>query len=136
YILQDCRAKLVFIPQVFRKHDHQRMLAGLRSQLPSLPDVVGGRGDAAAGLDWRQVLSLAAAPDDDLPAIDPAAAMVVMYTSGTTGRPKGVIHNHYAFDYRVRSMRDAWSIGPSDIVFMPSPVTHITGAFWDFNTPW
>ncbi len=28
YILQDCRAKLVFVPQMFRKHDHQRMLAG------------------------------------------------------------------------------------------------------------
>src|SRR5262249_53487345 len=25
YILQDCRARLVFVPQVFRKHDHQRM---------------------------------------------------------------------------------------------------------------
>jgi acyl-CoA synthetase (AMP-forming)/AMP-acid ligase II len=60
----------------------------------------------------------------------------VMYTSGTTGRPKGVIHNHYAFDYRVRSMADAWSIGPSDVVFMPSPVTHITGAFWAFDMPW
>ena len=44
YILQDCRAKLVFVPQVFRKHDHQRMLAGLRSQLPLLRDVVVVRG--------------------------------------------------------------------------------------------
>ena len=60
----------------------------------------------------------------------------LMYTSGTTGRPKGVIHNHYAFDYRVRSMAEAWSIGPSDVVFMPSPVTHITGAYWAFDMPW
>jgi acyl-CoA synthetase (AMP-forming)/AMP-acid ligase II len=136
YILQDCRAKLVFVPQVFRRHDHQRMLAGLRSQLPSLQDVVVVRGDGADGVGWEQALSLAPAPDDALPPVDPAAAMVVMYTSGTTGRPKGVLHSHYAFDYRVRSMRDAWSIGPSDVVFMPSPVTHITGAFWAFDMPW
>jgi acyl-CoA synthetase (AMP-forming)/AMP-acid ligase II len=136
YILQDCRAKLVFVPQVFRKHDHQRMLAGLRSQLPSLRDVVVVRGDGADGLEWEHALSLAPAPDDALPPIDPAAAMVVMYTSGTTGRPKGVIHNHYTFDYRVRSMAEAWSIGPSDVVFMPSPVTHITGAYWVFDMPW
>jgi acyl-CoA synthetase (AMP-forming)/AMP-acid ligase II len=135
YILQDCRAKLVFVPQVFRGHDHQRMLEGLRSKLPSLPEVVVVRGDAAS-VGWRHALSLAPARDDDLPRIDPAAAMVVMYTSGTTGRPKGVIHNHYAFDYRVRSMREAWSIGPSDVVFMPSPVTHITGAYWAFDMPW
>ena len=136
YIVQDCRAKLIFVPQVFRKHNHQRMIEGLRSQLPSLQDIVVVRGDGAAGWDWRHALSLAPAPDDTLHATDPAAAMVVMYTSGTTGRPKGVIHNHYAFDYRVRSMRDAWAIGPSDVVFMPSPVTHITGAYWAFDMPW
>lgn len=136
YILQDCRAKLVFVPQVFRKHDHQRMLEGLRSQLPSLQDVVVVRGDGAAGVEWSHALSRAPARDDDLPAIDPAAAMVAMYTSGTTGRPKGVLHNHYTFDYRVRSMAEAWSIGPSDIVFMPSPVTHITGAYWAVDMPW
>jgi len=136
YILQDCGAKLVFVPQVFRKHDHQGMLEGLRPQLPSLQDVVIVRGDEAAGMEWRRALSFAPAPDDELPAIDPAAAMVVMYTSGTTGRPKGVLHSHYTFDYRVRSMAEAWSIGPSDVVFMPSPVTHITGAYWAFDMPW
>jgi acyl-CoA synthetase (AMP-forming)/AMP-acid ligase II len=136
YILQDCRAKVLFIPQVFRKHDHQRMLVGLRAELRSLHDVVVVRSEAADGLTWEHALSLAPASDEALPPIDPAAAMVVMYTSGTTGRPKGVLHSHYAFDYRVRSMRDAWSIGPSDVVFMPSPVTHITGAFWAFDMPW
>src|SRR5262245_32263144 len=136
YILQDCRAKLVFVPQVFRKHDHQGMLAALRSELPLLQDVVVVRGDGADGLAWKEALSLEPARDAALPAIDPAAAMVVMYTSGTTGRPKGVLHSHYTFDYRVRSMVEAWSIGPSDVVFMPSPVTHITGAYWAFDMPW
>ena len=136
YILQDCGAKLVFVPQVFRQHDHQRMLAELRPRLPALQDVVVVRGDGSDDSTWQQALSRAVARDDALPSIDPAAGMVVMYTSGTTGRPKGVIHSHYTFDYRVRSMRDAWSIGPSDIIFMPSPVTHITGAYWAFDMPW
>jgi acyl-CoA synthetase (AMP-forming)/AMP-acid ligase II len=136
YILQDCGAKVVFIPHVFRKHDHPRMLAGLRAQLPSLRDVVVVRGDGADGLQWGDVVSGAPARDDALSAIDPAAAMVVMYTSGTTGRPKGVLHSHYTYDYRVRAIREAWAIGPSDVVFMPSPVTHITGAFWAFDMPW
>jgi acyl-CoA synthetase (AMP-forming)/AMP-acid ligase II len=135
YILQDCRAKLVFVPQRFRNHDHERMIEGLRPRLASLRDVVVVRGDGAE-MGWHHALSLPPSRDDDLPAIDPAAAMVLMYTSGTTGRPKGVLHSHYGYDYRVRSMVEAWSIGPSDVVFMPSPVTHITGAFWAFDIPW
>src|SRR6185503_6217010 len=50
YIVNDCRAKLVFIPQVFRKHDHERMLEALRSELPSVRDVVVIRGDEADGV--------------------------------------------------------------------------------------
>jgi acyl-CoA synthetase (AMP-forming)/AMP-acid ligase II len=133
YILQDCGAKLLFIPERFRSHDHRQVIEGLRPQLPSVRDVVVVRGDASE-MSWQRALS--SAPDDELPAIDPAAAMVAMYTSGTTGRPKGVLHSHYTYDYRVRSMAEAWSIGPSDVVFMPSPVTHITGAYWAFDMPW
>jgi acyl-CoA synthetase (AMP-forming)/AMP-acid ligase II len=135
FILQDCGAKVLFVPQRFRNHDHQRMLEGLRPELPSVRDIVVVRGDGGDA-DWQRALSLPPVRDDELPAIDPTAAMVVMYTSGTTGRPKGVLHNHHTFDYRVRSMVDAWSIGPSDVVFMPSPVTHITGAYWAFDIPW
>lgn len=136
FILDDCGAKLLFVPQVFRKHDHQRMLAGLRGELRSLQEVVVVRGDGTSGLQWEEATSASPVCDEELPRVDPAAAMVVMYTSGTTGRPKGVLHSHYTFDYRVRTICEAWSIGPSDVVFMPSPVTHITGAYWAVDIPW
>ncbi|CAN7537859.1 AMP-binding protein [Phenylobacterium sp. LjRoot219] len=136
YILKDCGAKLIFVPQVFRKHDHLAMLQGLRAELPALADVVVVRGDAGGGLSFANALAFAPAAESALPKVDPAAVMMVMYTSGTTGRPKGVLHTHYSFDYRVRGMGEAWAIGPEDVVFMPSPVTHITGAFWAFDMPW
>ena len=139
FILADVRTKLLFVPEVFRRHDHLRMIEGLRAGLPELRDVVVVRGEAgsrAPALAWNGALSCAPLRDDELPAIDPSAVMVAMYTSGTTGRPKGVLHHHHGYDYRVRTMGEAWSIGPSDVVFMPSPVTHITGAFWAFDMPW
>jgi acyl-CoA synthetase (AMP-forming)/AMP-acid ligase II len=134
YILADCRAKMIFVPGLFRKHDHAAMMAGLRTTLPDLADVIVVRG--AGEQDWTSALAQPPLEAADLPAVDPASVMMVMYTSGTTGRPKGVLHTHYSFGNRTRAMGEAWGIGSHDTVFMPSPVTHITGAFWTFDMPW
>ncbi|WP_284259077.1 AMP-binding protein [Acidocella aquatica] len=134
YILADCTAKLVFSPEIFRKHNHAAMLGALQPSLPALENVIVVRG--AGALTWEQTLAGPPATEVELPQVDPSAVMMVMYTSGTTGKPKGVMHMHYAFDHRVRTMGEAWGIGPDDVVFMPSPVSHITGAFWAFDMPW
>lgn len=134
YILADCGAKLIFIPDLFRKIDHRAMIADLRSALPALDDVVVVRGDGEQT--WQQLLEGEPLAENLLPAVAASSVMMVMYTSGTTGRPKGVLHTHYSFDHRTRAMGKAWRIGANDIVFMPSPVTHITGAFWVFDMPW
>jgi len=139
FILADCRAKLLLVPEVFRKHDHLRMVAALRARLPALHDVVvvrGAGGGDASCVAWDDALACAPLRDGELPAVDPSAVLAVLYTSGTTGRPKGVLHHHHGHDYRVRSMGERWGIGPSDVVFMPSPVTHVTGAYWAFDMPW
>ena len=134
YILADCGAKLIFVPQVFRKFNHADMMAGLQAILPALRDIVVVRGQGA--LTWDNALTTAPIDQASLPKVDPASMLMVMYTSGTTGKPKGVTHTHYSFDHRTRAMGEAWGIGPGDVVFMPSPVTHITGAYWVFDMPW
>src|SRR5260370_19759353 len=134
YILADCKAKMIFVPGVFRKFDHKSMIRKPGHSLPQLRDIVLVRDSDE--LDWKQATSLAPVELSDLPRVDPASVMMVMYTSGTTGNAKGVLHIHHAFDHRVRAMAEAWCIGAKDIVFMPSPVTHITGAFWVFDMPW
>jgi acyl-CoA synthetase (AMP-forming)/AMP-acid ligase II len=134
YILKDCGAKLIFVPGTFRKHDHAAMLDGLRPSLPQLQDVIVVRDDGV--LTWGEALSSPPLDDAALPQVDPSAVLIAMYTSGTTGKPKGVLHTHQTYDHRVRAMRDAWRITPEDVVFMPSPVTHITGAIWAFDMPW
>jgi acyl-CoA synthetase (AMP-forming)/AMP-acid ligase II len=136
YILRDCGSKLIFIPSVFRKHDYQAMLTKIRADLPALRDVVVIRGTSLGQLQWGDVQAETLATDPPPTKVAPSSVMMVMYTSGTTGRPKGVLHTHYGFDYRVRAMGEVWGIGRDDVVFMPSPVTHITGAFWAFDMPW
>jgi acyl-CoA synthetase (AMP-forming)/AMP-acid ligase II len=134
YILSDCGSKLIFVPGTFRKHDYAAMLEGLRAAVPTLGAVVCLRD--TADLTWEDALKFAPVDEAKLPKVDPSSAIIAMYTSGTTGKPKGVLHTHYSYDHRVRAMGEAWKIGPEDVVFMPSPVTHITGAIWAFDINW
>ena len=134
HILKDCGAKLIFVPGLFRKHDHRAMVEQLKPQLPALQDIVTVR--EASALDWQAVTSGDPADEAALPEVDPAAVIIAMYTSGTTGRPKCVLHTHLTYGHRVRVMSEAYGMGESDVTFMPSPVTHITGAIWAFDMPW
>ncbi|HEX7821127.1 MAG TPA: AMP-binding protein [Sphingobium sp.] len=134
YILADCGAKMIFVPGVFRKHDHFATVTELRDQLPLLRDVITVRSDG--DLTFAQIIAGDPVAESALPPVDPAAIVIAMYTSGTTGKPKGVLHTHYTYDHRVRAMAQAWNIAADDVVFMPSPVTHITGAIWAFDMPW
>ena len=134
YILADCGSKLIFVPGKFRKCDHTAMIEGLRGQLPRLKDVVVVRN--LGPLRFEDLITGAPAADSELPAIDPASVIIAMYTSGTTGRPKCVLHSHYTYGHRVNAMAVAYGMSKADVTFMPSPVTHITGAIWAFDMPW
>jgi fatty-acyl-CoA synthase len=61
--------------------------------------------------------------------VDPAGPSLMLYTSGSTSRPKGVlISAHAVVSGAVRSMIDRLGTGPDDVVWSPLPMCHI-GAF-------
>jgi acyl-CoA synthetase (AMP-forming)/AMP-acid ligase II len=136
YILKDCGSKLIFIPEAFRKFDYVAMMQRLGASLPNLKDVVVVRGGPGHALSLEDAVRFEPPAGAALPKVAPEALMMVMYTSGTTSKPKGVLHSHYTYDYRARAMGEVWNIGPEDVIFMPSPVTHITGALWCVDMPW
>lgn len=61
---------------------------------------------------------------------DPGDTMVQMYTSGTTGFPKGVELNHTNVLACVRSMMglDAWE--PGEVALVTAPLFHTAGSAW------
>jgi acyl-CoA synthetase (AMP-forming)/AMP-acid ligase II len=65
-----------------------------------------------------------ASPDERT---DPNAVKLVLYTSGTTGSAKGVLHSHNTIMSEIDAVIGFWGITDRDVVLMPSPVTHITG---------
>ena len=59
--------------------------------------------------------------------VDPGSVKLLLYTSGTTGRPKGVLHSHNTLARASQLSFAHWEIEAGDAVLMPSPVTHVSG---------
>jgi acyl-CoA synthetase (AMP-forming)/AMP-acid ligase II len=126
-ILEDSRCKAFFIPHSFRNFDYVGMALRLRRELPDLREIVVVRGKAEGCLPYEQLVESGAGPTGSFPRIDPNAVKLVLYTSGTTGRPKGVLHSHNTIMSEIDAVIAFWGIHDHDVVLMPSPVTHITG---------
>ena len=127
-ILSDSRAKGIFVAERFRGFDFAAMLARLRPALPNLAHVWTVRGTQPNTADGDLRTLMADAPAlPALPAVSPDAVKLVLYTSGTTGRPKAVLHSHNSLIRATLMSARHWGIAPGDTTLMPSPVTHVTG---------
>ncbi|HSG48719.1 MAG TPA: acyl-CoA synthetase [Longimicrobiales bacterium] len=62
-----------------------------------------------------------------LPAHDPDRPALMLYTSGTTGRPKGVVLTHGNLEAQVRSMVEAWEWTAEDRILTHLPLHHVHG---------
>ncbi|CAJ1510492.1 AMP-binding protein [[Mycobacterium] burgundiense] len=132
FILDDVDSRMIFIPATFRGHDYAAMLARVTAQLSAPPEVVVVRGDGHTP--YAAVLA-PHTQHTELPQLDPDAVRMVLYTSGTTGRAKGVLHSHNSLHALISQLRDNWLVSPGDTFLVPSPIAHIGGSIYAFECP-
>jgi fatty-acyl-CoA synthase len=89
-------------------------------------------------MDYEEMLAAADPARYVEPQIDERDAAAMCYTSGTTGRPKGVLYSHRAILLHslTQGLRDALSLGEDDTVLPIVPMFHVNAWGLPFSTTW
>ena len=62
-----------------------------------------------------------------MPRVDSDRRAMILFTSGTTGRPKGVVTTHANIEAQIRSLVEAWEWTQDDRILLTLPLHHIHG---------
>ncbi|MGY0541432.1 AMP-binding protein [Nocardioides sp. YJ-D4] len=140
YVVEAAGAKAAFTSDSYRKWDHQGMFLEIAGGDNLLETVIVVRPD--------EVRDGAIALADVLADVDPATAdaelgdgagpdepFSIVFTSGTTARPKGCLHTFNTVACGARLLSRGWAYDENDVQFGPSPVTHTTGLVTSFVLP-
>jgi cyclohexanecarboxylate-CoA ligase len=139
FILRQSGTSVLCIPHRFRGFDYVAMAGRIRADLATPPIVVVVRSEGELPPGFVRLEELLDERDGD-PSVDRARAassdiVLLLYTSGTTADPKGVLHSHDTLRYENLSMARLLDLGATDTIFMPSPLTHITGLLYGVLLP-
>ena len=134
FILRQAQTSVVIAPDRFRGVDYPALLGKIRAEVPVLRAMVVA-GNAPAGAVAAE--SLLAGPARETPRSPRAAGEValILYTSGTTAEPKGVLHSDATLlslcERTVRYQR----LSADEVFIIGSPVGHISGLLYAVLMP-
>ena len=118
YVLADCGAAALV---------HEPDLAG-RLPAPARTPALRRRYAAGEGGGFDALAAAGAAgPPLPPPTGEEEATAILLYTSGTTGRPKGAMLTHLNLVHSILHYMDRFDLGPADRSVLVVPASHVTG---------
>jgi fatty-acyl-CoA synthase len=129
HLLHDCGATLLLVDEE-RAAVAREAVATAGGGMPIV--VVGHQSPSGSGYGWGEVVeevpSALPLSADTVAAWEPAAPAAIMYTSGTTGRPKGAVLTHLNLLMSTMAfMRTTRSLGNGGTSLCAAPIFHIAG---------
>ena len=135
YVLRHSGAVAAVTCHEFRGFGHLEMFGKLRSEAPDLRTVYVARTPRRRStrprpLHWTAWWSsgdLAALEEEAGPDASPDDGFLIVYTSGTTSRPKGCFHTFNTYRASASAIIKGLGYTEQDVQFGPSPISHTTG---------
>ena len=131
YILENCDAIAVFVED----EKQLKKVEGARAKLPKLKHILGinpdgtpkgGKGYAEILADGMKLFDKSPKRFDELvDAVKPADLATLVYTSGTTGLPKGAMLTHANFTQNCEETAGILEVRPEDSTVLFLPLAHI-----------
>lgn len=121
YIVNDCGAKVVIVDAT---------LTDIARALPQLTPNAAHRLSFGGHLDGHENLDVSAASETDEPLADQPRGADMLYSSGTTGQPKGIkpaLPDRQVYepgDKLVETNATVWGVDTTTVAFSPAPLYH------------
>lgn len=122
YVVNDSGAQVLFVGTELLP-----TVEAIRDRLPNVRHVVTVTPDGAEGDEYEAFLE-ASTPCGDGPDVVEDDVCLVLYSSGTTGHPKGVMLTHRNMVSHTINAHDGWAFGPGDKSMVSMPLFHVGGS--------
>jgi acyl-CoA synthetase (AMP-forming)/AMP-acid ligase II len=123
YALNDCGAKVLFVGEELAE-----TIDGIRDRLTGVEHVVKVTPDGVQGDEYEAMLTSSERVEVGTGGARGEDVCLVMYSSGTTGRPKGVMLTHASMIAHTYNAHEGWGFEEGDKSLVAMPLFHVGGS--------
>jgi acyl-CoA synthetase (AMP-forming)/AMP-acid ligase II len=122
YVVNDSAAKVLFVGT-----ELMPAIEAIRHRLPNVEKVITVTPDGAEGDEYEEFVASASACEDGPDVVEDDVCLI-LYSSGTTGHPKGVMLTHRNMVQHTMNAHDGWEFLPGDKSMVAMPLFHVGGS--------